>query len=780
MGIKTCHNDQRIAKTFDDLATCKGDCEADGDCVRIFWQSAEQRGKSEPKCHRYRACAQLRTPPKAGTNYEYSCYTLGPDHEDLDTALQTTGCTSGYYTGDAPTDTSAWETMLETQTRQEVFEDLYDTCYHAKRGTATPTQEHQCCGEAAVDVHMSSLLNSGGVTIHTCGPKASTIPFTGIAVASNPPECKQMFNFPCEQFTYRERVARAVRATGCPTREYDWDLIDSWESFTDIKIWGRIQDYCEVVQKSIGSASTIQKGKDFCCGEGVDCMPEHCTTQTSWDCGEPSCPIMEDTGFSGASGIWTHIEASEHNCQSMCNVHTECMSWSWNGVICQLFSDTISTSTAVYAPGMKSGYKCAKTYNCVQGQGKQGSAYAMYSYNTEAECAAKCFEDSGKGKLGTSIKKAYTCVNGQGPSGGTKQSTSNNNRDTCANICNSDSSCVGFDWTTHSRSDSCRTYHSTSGARVDNAGSHDRQWCKQVTQPCVGFDFTETEMTNACRLYSSTSGARVGNEGNDKRKWCPEHTGGFLPEAEFECEAASLDGVIVYSEDKGDETAEECARKCASDPGCAGFDLHFVATSTNPCRLLRYAEDNGDLGSSGGNSRRFCRRLTFSERSNAFCDGMSEDICDETDECRWRDETNECTMEDTIWCRNGRISDTQRSTSKWNKYYEKYTFGTARECWDKCYASPQCFAYEYKQESGNHGDGKTVGTCYLYDALTVVDTWDRYVYDPGCPEGPNSSAFGCSDELWSDNGWKYCRRFRTNDIDWYYSSSQQYWAPARP
>merc|ERR1719192_1521591 len=166
-------------------------------------------------------------------------------------------------------------------------------------------------------------------------------------------------------------------------------------------------------------------------------MPEQCTTQTSWDCGEPKCPIMQDTGFSGtAHGIWTSVEASTEDCQSMCQIETECNSWSFTGVMCYLYSDTISTSTAVAMAGRTSGYKCAKTYNCVQGQGKQGSAYALYSYNTEAECAAKCFEDSGKGKLGTSIKKAYTCVNGQGPSGGARQNTRNNNRDSCANVCN--------------------------------------------------------------------------------------------------------------------------------------------------------------------------------------------------------------------------------------------------------------------------------------------------------------------------------------------------------
>merc|ERR1719461_2079615 len=100
---------------------------------------------------------------------------------------------------------------------------------------------------------------------------------------------------------------------------------------------------------------------------------------------------------------------------------------------------------------------------------------------------------------GTTIRKDYTCVNGQGPSSQTKVSTSNNNRDTCANICNTDSSCVGFDWTKNKQSDSCRTYYTTSNARVNDAGSDNRQWCSQVTQPCVGFDFTATAMSNACR-----------------------------------------------------------------------------------------------------------------------------------------------------------------------------------------------------------------------------------------------------------------------------------------
>merc|ERR1719384_2516349 len=105
------------------------------------------------------------------------------------------------------------------------------------------------------------------------------IPFTGTSVDSNPPECKQMYNFPCENFTYRERVARALIATGCSNPNPDLELIDSWESYSDLKIWGNLQDYCEVVQKSIGSAATQQRGKDFCCGD-EDCMPSHCTTQT--------------------------------------------------------------------------------------------------------------------------------------------------------------------------------------------------------------------------------------------------------------------------------------------------------------------------------------------------------------------------------------------------------------------------------------------------------------------------------------------------------------------
>jgi len=174
--------------------------------------------------------------------------------------------------------------------------------------------------------------------------------------------------------------------------------------------------------------------------------------------------------------------------------------------------------------------------------------------------------------------------------------------------------------------------------------------------------------------------------------------------------------------------------------------------------------DSDSLAMGNSNDRRWCRRISFSERANNFCDGLSEDYCDDASECRWVD--NQCTLEDTIWCRNGRISDDK---GKWNDYYKQYTLNNARECWDKCKESPHCFAYEWSPAK----------KCNLYNAFDVVGTFDRYVYDPGC-EDSSDSGFGCDDEIPDDDGWKYCRRHATDDIDWYYSSSQQWWAPSRP
>jgi len=225
---------------------------------------------------------------------------------------------------------------------------------------------------------------------------------------------------------------------------------------------------------------------------------------------------------------------------------------------------------------------------------------------------------------------------------------------------------------------------------------------------------------------------------------------------------------------KTDESPEECARQCATDPGCSGFDLTFQDLDVT-CRRMTYSADHGNLGNSGSAARRFCRRITHSERQNGHCDGLPEDYCDDARECRFVD--GQCTIEDSIWCRNGRISD---NTGKWDNYYESYNTGTARLCWDKCLASPQCFGYEYKMNSGDHNnDGKAVGTCYLYDAREVVDSTNRYVYDAGCPEGPDGG-FGCSDLQWKDNGWKYCKRHVSNDMAHLHSSAVQYWAPERP
>jgi len=766
MGTKTCHNSQRIAKTFDDLDTCKGDCEADGDCIQIFWQSPEQRGKSEPKCHRYRACSQLRTPPYAGSNIQLNCG-VPPvlDMRDLlQTTLDTTGCTSGIYAGDARTDTSAWETMAESKNVQPLFEDLFDTCYQTKRGSATEAEQTQCCGEAAMEVHENSVKaheDHGGVIIHTCGPYAPMIPFTGTAVSSNPPECKQLYNYQCEALTYHEKMARALKATGCPNPNPDTALFDDWIGKTDAQLWGNLQDYCEVVQKNIGGAGTQERGRLFCCGaDDYDCMPEHCTTQTDWDCGEPSCPMMEDTKINGG-GIETYIENSAQKCQTHCQLHAECQSWSWTGVLCYLYKDTVSTSTRSTMNNWVSGYKCNKRFKCYQGQGQSGSKYAAYDVQTEAECAAKCHEDTPSGSYGTHTKKPYSCVSGQGASGQSKGSYDLNNRDLCAQKCNSVSSCIGFDFTTNKQGDACRIYYSTSSARVGNEGSDDRKWCYQVTQPCVGFDFTETDIgDNSCRVYRTKSNPRYGEPGDDDRLWCEEHTGGFLPEADYDCQAGGApDPAYLYY--KSDETPLECARRCSNDAACAGFDFSFE--SSKKCRLMGFDKDKDQITAAGSAERRWCRRLTFSERTNSLCDDLNEEYCEDARECRWRD--NQCTMEDTIWCRNGRIHENK---SKWDDYYEKYSVSNAEECWDNCKASPHCFAYEYKGSD-----------CHLYDAHDVLDTYDRYVYDPGCEDSSEDGLF-CNDEIPDDNGWKYCRRIAVSDISWFYSSSQQWWAPSRP
>lgn len=97
-------------------------------------------------------------------------------------------------------------------------------------------------------------------------------------------------------------------------------------------------------------------------------------------------------------------------------------------------------------------------------------------------------------RRGTTINaEAYTCVGGQGPSGGSKGSYNLNNRDLCAEKCNSVSSCIGFDYTGYSRGDACRIYYSSSGARVGNTGTHNRQWCTinqastAILPPAAGF-----------------------------------------------------------------------------------------------------------------------------------------------------------------------------------------------------------------------------------------------------------------------------------------------------
>merc|ERR550534_1465210 len=102
---------------------------------------------------------------------------------------------------------------------------------------------------------------------------------------------------------------------------------------------------------------------------------------------------------------------------------------------------------------------------------------------------------------------------------------------------------------------------------------------------------------------------------------------------------------------------------------------------------MPYTGDSKTLGPSSGH-RRFCRRLTHSERTNKYCDGIAEDDCDDADECRWVDGT--CTLEDTIWCRNGRIgSNSNTDQSQWDDYYMSYNDVNARGCWEHCLASPQ-------------------------------------------------------------------------------------------
>merc|ERR1719192_330494 len=167
-----------------------------------------------------------------------------------------------------------------------------------------------------------------------------------------------------------------------------------------------------------GSASLQAKAIALCCGE-ESCMPTHCTTQSSWDCGESTCPIMRDTKFSSVNGIETFIGETLEQCQEICQLHTKCMSWTYieSSTLCYLYDDTVSTSSTTSETGRHSGYKCNKTFKCREGQGKSQGAYATHDYTTEAECAAKCQEDAGNAFIGGSVKQTYTCVRGQGKSG---------------------------------------------------------------------------------------------------------------------------------------------------------------------------------------------------------------------------------------------------------------------------------------------------------------------------------------------------------------------------
>merc|ERR1719410_2004995 len=136
---------------------------------------------------------------------------------------------------------------------------------------------------------------------------------------------------------------------------------------------------------------------------------------------------MKDTRITSATGIKTYIGETLLQCQELCQIQDSCNSWTWDSnTMCYLYSDTVSTSSTEYYSGRYAGYKCSKTYNCVEGQGKQGSAYDLYEYNTEAECAAKCYEDSGNRRLGTFVKKSYSCVSGMGAKGGSHGSNGAN------------------------------------------------------------------------------------------------------------------------------------------------------------------------------------------------------------------------------------------------------------------------------------------------------------------------------------------------------------------
>jgi len=206
---------------------------------------------------------------------------------------------------------------------------------------------------------------------------------------------------------------------------------------------------------------------------------------------------------------------TESYCKAMCTSLSSCVGYAFGGY-CSVYGSMTSASsgwnyysaptTTISEASGNSGYSCYlknQVYDCTDGlycadhisggltyDGGESKVKAacdadssclMYDYHIMDTYGHLCSSLSHKSFSGfkTCRKKEtaqYDCQSGQGQLKRFKKRTSDNSKSACAMLCDITPGCVGFDYTTMSSSDACRTYEANT-PRIGNGGAHNRQYC---------------------------------------------------------------------------------------------------------------------------------------------------------------------------------------------------------------------------------------------------------------------------------------------------------------